>query len=402
MATTLSVEEILLDVMDSFKVNVPGLKAMGTDFRASSLKLDKTYDAHIAGVPSVTDYDANSGGYQASATDARTLLTDVPVTVSAHKKVSLYASHLDAIKDDKREYAKVISGMGFSLAKGFTTAVANAFNSRNVSQSSTYSTANSDYDAIENIRSDMNLVGASALGRCGIVNTPVASSLHLDERILSSDYKGEMDGANAFRVFRNVCGFEGVYEWPDLPTNNGSAVTISAIEADDDVITTSAAHGFVVGDRVVFTALTGGTGLVADGTIYHVIATTTTTTLKVSATAGGASVAVSVDASAGTMNKVENLTGMFFDPRAISVLAGIPDDFDGAAQLFGAPPTYKVTTVTDPDSGLTFAAIAEVTQGTLKSYLHITHVYGISVGKQLFSASAGALTDYAGHRLISA
>lgn len=403
MALTLSVEEILLDVIDAFKIRVPAINRMSTDFRADSLKLNKTYDAHIASVPGVTEYDAGSGGYQNGATDARSLLEDVPVTVDQHKKVSLYANHIDAIQDDKREYDKVIGNMGYALAKTMMNHIVGKFTSREVSQSSEYTEANSDYDAVNNIRDDMNQIGAAEMGRTGIVNTSVASYLHLDDRVLSADYKGDMQGGNAYRVFQNVAGFEQVIEWPELGTNNGSAVTISGIEADDEVVTTAAAHGLAVGDRVTFQSLAGGgAGLADDGTIYHVVSVPSTTTATVSATAGGSAVNVTTDYTGGTITRVENLTGMFFEPRAISILGGIPDDFDGAAQLFGAPPTYQVTTVTDPDTGLTFAAIAEVQQGTLKSFLHITHVYGVSVGKQAATATAGDLTDYAGHRLVSA
>ena len=92
---------------------------------------------------------------------------------------------------------------------------------------------------------------------------------------------------------------------------------------------------------------------------------------------------------------------MFWEPRAIAVVAGIPDDFDGAAQMFGAPPTYGVRTLTDETTGLTMVAISESQQGTLKGFLHLTFVYGVSVGRQLSTNSAGAIADHAGHRLVS-
>lgn len=397
---TLTVDEILQDTIDAFKINVPGLNNMSTQMTGDSLKLNKTYTAHVAGLPAVTAYDANSGGYQNGAADIRTLLTDVDITVDQHPKVSLYATHLNAIADDKKQYSKVIGNMGFALAKNFVTHVAQKFNARNISQSSTYTTGNSDYDAIENIRSDMNGVGASPLGRVGIVNTDVASSLHLDTRVLSRDYRGEMDGGNAFRVFRNLAGFEEVREWPELPTHAVDAVDLTSGEADTEVITAAAAHGLLVNDRVIFPSLTGGSGLTAASVIYYVVSVPSTTTFTVSATEGGSAVNFTTDISAGSVQRVDYLTGMFFEPRAIAVMSGIPDDFDGAASLFGAPPTYGITTLTDAETGITMAAISETQQGTLKSFLHITFVYGAAVGKQAAATSAGGLTDYAGHRLI--
>jgi hypothetical protein len=400
MALTLTVEEILSDVIDAFKVKFPIITKMSTNFTPDSLKLDKTYDAHLASLPSITEYDESNGGYQANAEDVRSLLEDVPVTVDQHPKVSLKARHLAAIADDKQEYDKVIAGAGFVIGKNMLTNIVGKFTSRNISQASTYTTANSDYDAVENIRDDMNIIGASPMGRHGIVNTPVAGALQLDDRVLSADYRGEMNGANAFRRFQNCAGFEEIVEYPELSTNNGTAVAISGIEADDEIITTAAAHELVVGDRVVFTDLTSGAGLADDGTIYHVVSVPSTTTLTVSATAGGSAVNVTTDYDGGNIGLVENLTGLFFEPRAVAIISGVPDDFDAAAQLFGAPPTYDAVTYQDPETGLTLVGIAEVQNGTLNGFLHITHVFGCSVGSQ--GGDDGALTDYAGHRLISA
>lgn len=398
---TLSVEEILADTIDAIKINVPGLNQMSTNFKPDSLKLDKEYTAHIAAVPAVTAYSAGSGGYQASATDIRTLLTDVPVTVDQHPKVSLYATHLNAIADDKKEYGKVIANTGFALAKSMMTHIAGKFTNREISQSSVYTTGNSDYDMLDNIRGDMNGVGANPMGRVGVVNTAVASSLALDTRILSKDYHGDLQATNAHRLFRNVCGFQEIMEWPELPTNNATAVTLTSGEADDEIILAAAAHGLLVGDRVIFPTLTGGAGLTAASVIYYVLTVPTTTTFTISATAGGATQGFTTDISAGTVQKVDYLSGMFWEPRAIAVIAGLPDDFDAAAQIFGAPDTYKLFTYTDPESGLTLGGIAEAVQGTLRGYLHITHVYGVSVGRQSIASSAGALTDYAGHRLTT-
>lgn len=61
-------------------------------------------------------------------------------------------------------------------------------------------------------------------------------------------------------------------------------------------------HGFRVGHKVILGSLTGGNGLTA-GTIYHVIEVPTDRTLKISETAGGASVNFSTDLTAGTIRK---------------------------------------------------------------------------------------------------
>jgi len=98
----------------------------------------------------------------------------------------------------------------------------------------------------------------------------------------------------------------------------------------------------------------------------------------------------------------ENLIGFAFDPRAFALLAGIPEDFKSnvAAQL-GIPESMGFESVTDPDTGITMAAVSWQEQGTGDFIWSPTLVWGSALGKQ-GSATAGALTDYAGHRIVSA
>ena len=83
----------------------------------------------------------------------------------------------------------------------------------------------------------------------------------------------------------------------------GAAVTLAnPSAAADDIIDTTAAHGFSAGDPVVFTALTGGTGLTV-GRVYYVIAANlAATTFQVSTTVGGAAVDFSTNITAGTVH----------------------------------------------------------------------------------------------------
>ena len=86
---------------------------------------------------------------------------------------------------------------------------------------------------------------------------------------------------------------------PDVALANPSS-------AVDDIIDTSAAHGFVSGDAVKFTALTGGAGLVA-GTTYYVVATSlASTTFRVAASRGGTAINFTTDITAGTVVKVSD------------------------------------------------------------------------------------------------
>jgi hypothetical protein len=81
------------------------------------------------------------------------------------------------------------------------------------------------------------------------------------------------------------------------PGAGNGAVTATAI---DDLFTLTG-HGFVVGQEVRFTAMTGGAGIVA-GTSYYVIASgLTANAFRVSATPGGSTINVTTDMTAGTV-----------------------------------------------------------------------------------------------------
>lgn len=90
----------------------------------------------------------------------------------------------------------------------------------------------------------------------------------------------------------------------------GSNVTLATSAAADDIFDTTAAHGFVAGDRVVFTAITGGgAGAPVVGQAYYVSATSLAAqTFRVSATPGGTLLDFASDITAGTVVKDGRLT----------------------------------------------------------------------------------------------
>ncbi len=71
--------------------------------------------------------------------------------------------------------------------------------------------------------------------------------------------------------------------------------------ATDDIIDTVSAHGFAVGNRVQFTALTGGAGL-SVGTVYYVVGTSLgSTTFRVATTQNGTPINFTTNITAGTV-----------------------------------------------------------------------------------------------------
>lgn len=107
-----------------------------------------------------------------------------------------------------------------------------------------------------------------------------------------------------------ICRDPGIYVQDpvtvDFDTYN--AVVTGATIAVTNIIT-KASHGLVVGDRVTFYSLTGGTGL-STGVTYYVIASgLTSSTFKVSLTSGGTEVDVTVLASAASYVKSTTFSG---------------------------------------------------------------------------------------------
>lgn len=89
--------------------------------------------------------------------------------------------------------------------------------------------------------------------------------------------------------------------WP-AEKELGDPVTLANPSAAlDDIIDTTAAHGFQAGDRVVFTALTGGAGLSINREYFVIAANLAAQTFQVSATPGGAAVNFTSDITAGSV-----------------------------------------------------------------------------------------------------
>ena len=90
----------------------------------------------------------------------------------------------------------------------------------------------------------------------------------------------------------------------------------------------------------------------------------------------------------------ESLSGVFFDPRAIVVATRLPSDSTDLAASLGVPNVANTTTVTDPESGLSFLGVMHMQPGTLDLFLTVTVLYGTKVG--------GTELNNAGYRITTA
>jgi len=90
----------------------------------------------------------------------------------------------------------------------------------------------------------------------------------------------------------------------------------------------------------------------------------------------------------------ESLSAVFFDPRAMVVATRLPSDSTELASSLGVPNVANTTSVTDPESGLSFLGIMHMQPGTLDLFLTVTVLYGTKVG--------GAELNNAAYRITTA
>jgi len=92
---------------------------------------------------------------------------------------------------------------------------------------------------------------------------------------------------------------------PD-PLGQGTAISgVTGVAATD--IITATAHGYVAGQAIRFSALTGGAGLTVGTTYYVISANLAADTFQVSATPGGSAVNFTTDITVGTVGKTGTL-----------------------------------------------------------------------------------------------
>jgi hypothetical protein len=95
----------------------------------------------------------------------------------------------------------------------------------------------------------------------------------------------------------------------------------------------------------------------------------------------------------------ENLSGIFFDPRAFAIATRLPESSVEYAKQIGIPQVVATETVTDPDTGLSLLGIKWQDAPTLDSYCTVALIYGVSAGAQ--GGAAGAITDKAAVRVVT-
>jgi hypothetical protein len=217
---TLSVPEILTDVMDAFKLETPMLfqpGGFGTDFSSKTAVLGDKITAKISHVPLVGTYDKNNGGFKAAQQDVTTLIEDVPVTLDQFKVVVINVPWLTQLASKIDLYKEAVRNYGFALGKYVVDYALAQITPANFSQQIQVALNNVNLDTFDNdIRSAMNLQKCSGRGRYSLINTAAAGKLGTDDRVRSSLFYNALNGDNGFRTWNNLAGFKQVREYPDM------------------------------------------------------------------------------------------------------------------------------------------------------------------------------------------
>lgn len=232
---TLSVPEILQDMLQAFRLETPelfGAQGFGTDFSSETAVLGDKITAHIQTLPAVANYVAQPqngvngfGGFYNGIQDVETLLQDVPVVLNQFVHVPVRVKYLTQISSKVDLYRPAIANIGYVLGKKVVdTALSQVVG--NFSNKIVINPANVSLDSMEAIRSQMNLQKTLNKPRWGLMTTPFASTLENDDRVKSSLFYGALNGDEGYRMYRNLAGFTWAKEYPDLSLvgNNVSAV----------------------------------------------------------------------------------------------------------------------------------------------------------------------------------
>jgi hypothetical protein len=215
---TLTTTEILADTLDAFRTFVPMISAFSTDFSNARSKKGEQIMAHVSTLPSVQDWDANSG-MELNQVEADALITDVPVTLNQFKHVPVRVKALTQLASRKDLYLEAIRNIAYVLGKYVVDYVLSLVTAANVTNQKIASTLNTSMDTLELLRTTLNTQKAASVGRFGLISSACGGAIQADPRASNSQYYGQLNGGNAYRHYVNMAGFSNIWEYPDFPAN---------------------------------------------------------------------------------------------------------------------------------------------------------------------------------------
>ena len=342
---TLSGTLVLQRALELVFTEFPELRMISMGFkdkdgRVEQMNLNQTAVSRILSIPAVKNFGD-------AASDQ--VATDVPITLDGFKQVLHELTPAQYNATDRNLIDEAAYPMAVAIAQYVIGKVSALWTSRNFTRSLTVANGWTYANTLKALRTQLAKAGVPKPYRFGVLNADVYDKLLEDPLIIAALNNPANGEAIRTGQLPQVSGIMPA-EYPDLATNNGTARDITATAATD--LVNLNAHGFLAGDRVMFPALTGGTGLTAGTTIYHVIADgLTANAFKVSATAGGAAVDITANATAGTVVFAENLLGFAGSPDSTIYVARPPKNPEEV--LPGAKFPGILGYITEPKTGFT-------------------------------------------------
>jgi hypothetical protein len=221
---TLSVPEIMTQVLDAFKYECPeifGPNGFATDFSSTTAVLGDRITAKIAKIPVTGAYDRANGGFKAATQDVTTLFEDVPVTLDQFRIVTININWLTQLASKLELYQEAIRNYGYALSKYVLDACLGIATAANFSNSAGVAIGNVTLDTLDvDLRNQMNAQKMVDTGRFLICNTPFASKIGADDRVRNSQFGiDQKNGGRGYRRYNNIGGFSWIREYPDFPAN---------------------------------------------------------------------------------------------------------------------------------------------------------------------------------------
>ena len=226
---TLSVPEILMDVLEAFKLTTPqlfGPNGFATDFSSQTAVLGDKITAHIDHVPVTSSYNPAPGpfsGFYNGAQDVATIVEDVPVTLNQLVHVPVKIAWLTQLSSRLPLYQRAIKNIGYALGKKVVDSALSQV-ATNFSNSILLPTAIVNLDSMEAIRSTLNLQKAAGGGRYGFVSSALAQAIANDDRTRSKLFYAQLNEEAGFHRWENLAGNAWVTEYPDITSDSGGYI----------------------------------------------------------------------------------------------------------------------------------------------------------------------------------
>jgi hypothetical protein len=219
---TLSPDVVSMTVLDFLAKKFPPIDAFTTDFSKEQVKYGKKVTTRVVTVPTAADYD-EANGYEAG--DAVT--TDIDITMNKWKHVTLEFTDAEIAGTNRKLAEEQMAAAAYALGKAMMTDLFALANPTYFTETPvTVSLANTARSTINSARSSLSGRGAG-FPRNGVLNTSAFGYLTNDDKVISNLYVPDQSAALPTDyeggVINNLCGFQKIFEFPDLPSTGNTS-----------------------------------------------------------------------------------------------------------------------------------------------------------------------------------